>query len=171
MKAVSEFPFSLTLDEPCRNYTFRVKWDGRCIPGIQRIKGLTRTTEVVENRDGGDPGINRKSAGLTRFEAITLERVLSDDTSFEEWANLVWNPEMEQGSEASVREFRKNILIELYEDSGQLVRTYIVRRAWPSEYQALSTLDASEGEVVIERIRLEYEGWEREAAAVPQPQS
>jgi phage tail-like protein len=171
MRAVSEFPFSLTLDEPCRNYTFRVKWDGRYIPAITRVLGLTRTTEVVENRDGSDPSINRKSAGLTRFEAITLERGLTGDTSFEEWANLVWNPEIELGSEASVREFRKNILIELYEDSGQLVRTYIVRRAWPSEYQALSTLDAGENGVVIERMRLESEGWEREAAMVPQPQS
>jgi phage tail-like protein len=168
---MSEFPSTSFPEEPCGNCKFRVKWDGRYIPAITRVLGLTRTTEVVENRDGSDPSINRKSAGLTRFEAITLERGLTGDTSFEEWANLVWNPEIEHGSEASVREFRKNILIELYEDSGQLARTYIVRRAWPSEYQALSTLDARENAAVIERMRLESEGWERDTAAVPHLQS
>jgi len=171
MSVISDFPSNLPLNEPCRNYLFRVKWDGRYIPAVSRVLGLTRTTEVVENWGADAPGINRKSAGLTRFEAITLERSLTDDPSFEEWANIVWKSSMDVGSEASLREFRKNVEIELYNEAGELVRAYIVRRAWPSEYQALSTLDVSENAVVIERMRLESEGWERDTAAAPQPQS
>ena len=161
MSTITEFPLSSGLNEPCRNHTFLVKWDGRTIPGISRVLGLTRITEVVENRDGDNP-VYRKSAGSTRFEVITLERGLSDDTSFEDWANLIWKPDVGPGSDALVREFRKDVVIELYNDAEQLVRAYIVRRSWPSEYQALSTLDAGEAAVVTERIRLENEGWERD---------
>jgi len=159
---MSELPSVLTPVERCRGFKFRVKWDGRYIPEISRVMGLTRITEVVEFRDEGDPNINRKSAGTTRFEPITLERGLTDDRSFEEWADLVWMPDMEPGCEASVREFRKNVEIELYSETGELMRIYLVRRSWPSEYRLL-TLDESES--VVERMRLENEGW---GWAVPQ---
>ena len=154
------------VNDECTNYSFRVKWDGRTIPGISRVSGLIRATEVVENRDGRDPKINHKSAGTNHFKAITLERGLSDDTSFEEWAHLVWKHGVVSGSEASIFEYRKDILIELYNDGGQLVRSYNVLRSWPSEYHALSALDACEA-VATERICLQYEGWNREKIEAP----
>ena len=169
MRVIGKFPLNLPASEPSKNHTFRVKWDGRTIPGISKVLGLTRITEVLENKDGDNP-VHRKSAGSTRFEVITLERGLSDDTSFEDWANLIWKPGVGPGSDASVREFRKDVVIELYNDAEQLVRAYIVRRSWPSEYQALSTLDDGEAAVVTERIRLENEGWERDPSVNGQAQ-
>ncbi len=131
------------------------------------MTGLVRTTEVVEHREGGDPSTSRKSTGLTQFEPIVLERGLTDDPAFENWANLVWKLGAPLGSEASLHEFRKDIYIELYNEAGQLVRAYKVYRCWPSEYGALPVLDANGNAVALEHIKLENEGWERDASVVP----
>ena len=167
---MAELPANATRLGPYKNFNFRVKWDGRYIPGVSRVSGLTRTTGAVENREGGDPGKPRKSTGFTEFSPITLERGLSDDPAFESWANLVWQYGASVGSEMLVDQFRKDILIEVYNEAGQLVRAYKVFRCWPREYQAMSALDANEAAVLIERLTLENEGWERETPAMPQAQ-
>ena len=76
--------------DPYKNFKFRVKWDGRYVAGISRVSALKRNTEVVEHREGGDPSVSRKSPGVTKYEAITLERGVTHDTEFEDWANQVW---------------------------------------------------------------------------------
>lgn len=139
-----------------------MKWDGRYVAGVSRISALKRTTEVVEHREGGSPSISHRSPGLTRYEAITLERGITHDVEFERWANKVWNLSSGVGSEVSLNDFRKDVIIELYNEAGQLVLTYKVYRCWVSEYQALPDLDANANAVVIEAIKLENEGWERD---------
>lgn len=168
---MAEFPTNPTRLDPYKNFNFRVKWEGKYVPAVLRVSGLLRTTEVVENREGGDPSTSRKSTGLTQFCPIVLERGLTDDTTFEDWANLVWKFGAGLGSEVSLNEFRKDIVIELYNEAGQLVRAYKVYRCWPSEYQAMSQLDANVAAVVIERLTLENEGWERDTAVVPPAQT
>lgn len=159
-----EFPVNPTRFDPYKNFKFRVKWDNKYVAGVSRVAGLERTTEVVEHREGGDPSTSRKSPGLTKFAPITLERGLTQDSAFEDWANLVWKLGAGLGSEMSLKEFRKDILIELYNEAGQLVRAYQVHRCWPSEYQALSDLDANAATVLIEHLTLQNEGWERDTA-------
>ena len=150
--------------DPYKNYKFRVKWDGKFIAGVSKISGLRRITEVVEHREGGDPSLTRKSPGLTSFEPITLERGVSHDTEFEKWANKVWNIGSSLGSEVSLSDFRKDIVIEMYNEAGQLVLAYKVFRCWVSEYQALPELDANANSntVAIQTLKLENEGWERD---------
>ena len=161
---MAEFPVNPTRFDPYKNFKFRVKWDGRYIPAISRITGLNRATEVVEHREGGDPSTSRKSTGRTEFEPITLERGLTQDSAFEDWANLVWKLGAGPGSEMSLKEFRKEIYIELYNEAGQLVRAYKVYRCWPSAYQALPDLCANVAAVATEHIKLENEGWERDTS-------
>ena len=168
---MAEFPTNPARLDPYKNYNFRVKWDGQYIPAITRVSGLMRTTEVVVNREGGDPSTSRKSTGITQFDAITLERGLTDDPAFESWANLVWQYGAALGAEMSLNDFRKDILIELYNEAGQLVRSYKVFRCWPSEYQAMSGLNANEAAVLVERIKLENEGWERDTSVVEPAQT
>ena len=148
--------------DPYKNLKFRVKWDGKYVAGISKISGLKRITEVVEHREGGDPSSSRKSPGITKFEAITLERGVTHDPEFEEWANKVWNFKSGLGAEASLKDFRKDIIIELYNEAGQLVIAYKVFRCWVSEFQALPDLDANGFVVAIQSITLENEGWERD---------
>ncbi len=150
--------------DPYKNFKFRVSWDGRVVAGISKVSGLKRTTEVVEHREGGDPSTGRKSPGRTKFEAITLERGVTHDVDFEQWANKVWNFGAGLGSEVSLSDYRKDVTIEVYNEAGQLALAYNVFRCWVSEYQALPDLDANANAVAIQHIKLENEGIERDYA-------
>jgi phage tail-like protein len=126
------------------------------------VSSLKRTTEVVEHREGGDPSTSRKSPGRTKYEAITLERGVTHDTEFEKWANKVWNFQSGLGAEVSLKDFRKDIIVEIYNEAGQLVLAYKIYRCWVSEWQATPDFDANANAVAIQHIKLENEGWERD---------
>lgn len=148
--------------DPYKNFKFRVKWDAKYVAGVSKVGSLKRTTEVVKHREGGDPSSSRKSPGKTEYEAITLERGVTHDPEFERWANKVWNYGPGLGAEVSLKDFRKDIIIEVYNEAGQLAIAYKVFRCWVSEYQAMPDLDANANAVAIQHIKLENEGWERD---------
>jgi len=153
--------------DPYKNFKFQVWWDGRAVAGISKVGALRRTTDPVEHREGGDPSTVRKSPGQTKYEAVTLERGVTHDKDFEQWANKVWNygslPTGKGDSkEVSLKNFRKDITIKLMNEAGQTVIAYRVYRCWVSEFQALPELDASANAVAIQTLKLENEGWERE---------
>ena len=159
---MAQFTVNAQRFDPYKSFKFRVKWDGRYVAGISKVSALKRSTEVVEHREGGDPSTGRKSPGRSKFEAITLERGVTHDTNFEQWANKVWNLGSGLGSEVSLKDFRKDLIIEVYNEAGQLAIAYKVFRCWVSEYQALPDLDANANAVAIQHIKLENEGWERD---------
>lgn len=154
--------------DPYKNFKFRVKWDGRYVAGISKVGGLKRTTEVVKHREGGDPSTSRKSPGRTEYDAISLDRGVTHDTEFEKWANKVWLHGAGLGGEVSLKDFRKDIIIEVYNEAGQLALRYNVYRCWVSEYTAMPDLDANANAVAIQHLKLENEGWERDLD-VPEP--
>lgn len=161
---MAEFSVNSSRFDPYKNFKFRVKWDGRYVAGISKVGMLKRTTEVVTHRVGGDPSSSRKSPGRTEYDAITLERGVTHDLDFEQWANKVWNFGSGLGSEVSLQDFRKDLIIEVYNEAGQLALAYKVYRCWVSEYQAVPELDANANAVAIQTIKLENEGWERDIA-------
>lgn len=152
--------------DPYKNFKFRVKWDGRYVAGVSRVGALRRSTEVISYRDGGDPSSERKSPGQTTYDPITLERGVTHDLEFEQWANKAWTLGAGLGAESSLKDFRKDVIIEVYNEAGQVVLAYRVYRCWVSEYTALPDLDAGAGAIAIQSIRLEHEGWERDEAVV-----
>lgn len=155
--------------DPYKNFKFRVFFGQSTdsVAGISKVTGLKRTTEVVTHREGGDPSSSRKSPGRTEYEAITLERGVTHDTDFENWANKVWNFANAQASavdrvqEVSLKDFRRDITIRLYNEAGQEVLSYEVYRCWVSEFQAMPELDSNANAVAIQSIKLENEGWRR----------
>ena len=159
---MAQFSVNAQRFDPYKNFKFRVKWDNEYVAGISKVSALKRTTEVVEHRDGGDPSSSRKSPGRTKYEAITLERGVTHDKAFEQWANRVWNYGSGLGSEVALKDFRKDLIIEVYNEAGQLVIAYKVFRAWVSEFQAMADLDANANAVLIQSLKLENEGWERD---------
>lgn len=163
---MAQFTVNTNRFDPYKNFKFRLRWDGRVVAGISKVSALKRTTEVVKHRDGGDPSTSRKSPGRTEFEAITLERGVTHDVDFEQWANKVWNFGSGLGAETSLQDFRKDIIVEVYNEAGQLVLAYKVFRAWVSEFQALPDLDANANAVAIQHLKLENEGWERDVEVV-----
>ena len=154
--------------DPYKNFKFRVKWDARYVAGISKVGALKRTTEVVKHREGGDPSSSRKSPGRSEYEAIMLERGVTHDRDFEQWAQKVWNFGSGLGKEVSLKDFRKDIILEVYNEAGQLAISYKLYRCWVSEFQATADLDANANAVLIQHIKLENEGWERDVA-VPEP--
>ncbi len=148
--------------DPYKNFKFRVKWDGKYVAGVSKCSALKRTTEVVKHREGGDPSSSRKSPGRTEYEAVTLERGVTHDTEFEKWANKVWNFGSGLGAEVSLKDFRKDIILEVYNEAGQLALAYKIFRCWVSEFQAQADVDANANAVLIQNLKLENEGWERD---------
>jgi phage tail-like protein len=165
---MAQFTVNATRFDPYKNFKFRLKWGGQYVAGISKMTALKRTTEVVKHREGGDPSSSRKSPGRTEYDAITLERGVTHDTAFEEWASLVWQYGTNLGAEVALAGFRKDIIIEVYNESGQLALTYQVYRCWVSEFQSLPDFDANANAVAIQHIKLENEGWARDAT-VPEP--
>jgi phage tail-like protein len=167
---MAEFPVNATRLDPYKNFKFRVKWDGQYVAGVSKVSVLKRTTEVVRHRDGGDFSSSRKSPGRTEFDPITLEYGMSQSTKFEEWANKVWSYRNAQAgadvrtAEVSLKDFRKDIIIDVFNEAGQKVVSYQVFRCWPSEYQAVPDLDANANAVAIQHLRLENEGWVRDTS-------
>lgn len=154
--------------DPYKNFKFRVRWDGRYVAGASKVGALKRTTEVVRHREGGDPSTSRKSPGRTEFDAITIERGVTHDLEFDRWARKVWSFGAGLGRESSLKDFRKDLVIEVYNEAGQLAIAYKVFRCWVSEYQALPELDSNANAIAIENLKLEIEGWERDGD-VPEP--
>jgi phage tail-like protein len=159
-----EFTVNPERFDPYKNFKFRVKWDNKYVAGVSKVSALKRTTEVVKAREGGDPSSSRKSPGKTEYEAITLERGVTHDPEFEQWANKVWNYGQGLGLEVSLQDFRKDVTLEVYNEAGQLAIAYHVYRCWVSEFQALPELDANANAVAIQTLKLENEGWQRDDA-------
>ena len=161
---MAEFTVNAQRFDPYKNFKFRVKWDGKYVAGISQVSPLIRRTEVVLHREGGDPSTTRRSPGRTEFEAITLSRGVTHDVAFEQWANKVWDYGAGVGTEVSLKDFRKDVTLELYNEAGQKVIAYNIFRCWVSEYEALPELDANAAAVAIQHIKLENEGWQRDTA-------
>ncbi|MCA2218009.1 phage tail protein [Jidongwangia harbinensis] len=165
---MAQFTANATRLDPYKNFKFRVKWDGVYVAGVSKVSALRRTTEVVSHREGGSPSGSNKSPGRTEYEAITLERGKTHDPGFLAWANKVWNFSNAQAAadqrtqEVSLADFRKDIIIDVFNEAGQKVLSYQVFRAWVSEYQTVGELDANANAVLFETVKLENEGWIRD---------
>lgn len=166
--AAPQFKVNAQRYDPYKNFKFQVKFADQQAPvaGVSKVSSLKRTTEVVKHREGNDPSSSRKSPGNTEFEAITLERGVTHDEEFELWANRVWNYGAGATAETSLGDFRRDLRIELMNESGQVALAYKIYRCWVSEYQALPELDAAGNAVAIQMIKLENEGWERDATVL-----
>ena len=157
---MAEFGANAERFDPYKNFKFRVKWDGRYVAGISKVSGILKCSkDVVEHRKSGDMSTNRKSPGPSKYEPITLERGVTHDPEFENWANMVHN--YKGDAPMSLKDFRKDITIEQLNEQGIPVLAYNIYRCWVSEYQALPDLDAGANAVAIQSIKIENEGWDR----------
>ena len=157
-------PFSVNTSrfDPYKNFRFLVYFGTGTSPvaGVSKVGALKRSSDVIEYKEGGG-AIIRKGLGRTKYEQITLERGVTHDTDFEEWANAAQRLDSGAPSQ-SLRNLRRNVRIELLNEAGQPVHRYLVYQCWVSEYQALPDLDAGANAVAIEHIRLENQGWEHD---------
>jgi phage tail-like protein len=161
-----QFPANTARFDPYKNYRFKVKWDGNYVAGVSKVTMLKRSAEAVQHRMGGDPSVVRVTPGQSTYDPITLEQGVTHDVAFEQWANKIWNYHNSAGTDpdVSLKDFRKDITIELFNESGQKVLGYNVYRCWVSEFQALPELDGAGNAIAIQMLKLENEGWERDTS-------
>lgn len=157
---MAQFQVNTHRFDPYKNYMFRVWWDGRPVAGVSKVSALKRTTEVVSHREGGDFSTPRHSPAGSKYEAVTLERGVTWDLEFEAWANKVYD--VTAGIVSSLKDFRKDVTIQLLNEAGQVVMAYTLFRCWVSEFQAMAELDANANAVLIQSIVLQNEGWQRD---------
>ncbi len=146
--------------DPYRSFRFKVKWDGQYVAGLTKMGALKRTTEMVEFREAGENITSRKLPGKTTYAAVTLEAGVTYDTAFEDWANLV--NDFASHSLTSLKDFRKNLIVDVFNEANRVVLSYQLYRCWVAEYQALPDLDAGANAVAITTIKLEYEWFSRD---------
>lgn len=161
MAATKKFFVNPSRYDPYKNFKFRIVIDGKTVAGITRVSPLTRSTEVMEFREGGNPSVVHKIPGRTKYEPVILEEGVTHDPTFEDWANQVSSL---QTPEMSLKNVRKDVILELFNEQGTMVMAYRIYRCWVSEYQALPELDANTPKVAIRKIKLENEGWERDTS-------
>jgi phage tail-like protein len=169
---MAKFTVNAARFDPYKNFKFRVKLgvNPTYVAGVSKVTALKRMTEVVEHREGGDPSSSHKSPGRTKYEPITMERGVTHDTEFEAWANKVWSfnnaqaPADLRQKEVSLNDFRKHMVLDVFNEAGQKVISYQIFRAWVSEYVAQADLDANANAVLIQSIKIEHEGWVRDSA-------
>ena len=147
--------------DPYKNYKFRIKWDNKIVMGVSKVSPLKRTTEVVTYREGGENSNDHKLPGRTSYEGITCERGITHDQEFEKWANMV-HP-YAGDADTDLANFRKDLTLEVLNEKGQEALRYYLYGCWVSEFTALPDLDASANALAIESIKIELEGWERDA--------
>jgi len=146
--------------DPYRNFNFIVVIDKQEVAGLSKCSALKKTTEKVTWREGNDPSVQHQLPGKTSYDAITLTAGVTHDRTFEDWANLVNN--FKGNSSMSLKGFRKDIRIVVRNEADQPIVAYNVFNCWVSEYQALPELDAGGNAVMIQTIKIENEGWERD---------
>ncbi|MDN3645215.1 phage tail protein [Pontixanthobacter aestiaquae] len=177
MNNSTEFPKATYRYDPYRSHKFRLKWDGEYVAGFSKVSALSRSVNVVTHRSGGDPSVSRQMPGQSEYPAITLERGVTHDPAFEQWANKVWDyhnsahddePQGTSNKDVSLKDFRKDVVLELYNEAGQKVMAYTIFRCWPSEFAALPEMDADGNAVAISRLKLENQGWEKDTS-IAQP--
>jgi len=148
--------------DPYKNFKFRVKWDGKTVMGVSKVGALTRTTQVVSHRSGGENSTDHKSPGRTTYNAVTMERGITHDREFEAWANKV-HPYV--GDTAmDLAAYKKELVLEVMNEKGHVAFRYFLHDCWVSEFTAMPGLDANANAVAIESIKIELEGWDRDLA-------
>lgn len=161
--AAPMFPVNAHRHDPYRTFKFQILIDGKPVAGLKKMGALKRKTEAIKWRSAGDPSKERILPGGTSYEPITLEQGLSHDPVFENWAALVNN--IEGDAAMSLKNFRKDIVINVLNLQGQVAISYKLFRAWVSEYQALPEMDAGTMNAVgIQTLTLQHEGWQRDTA-------
>lgn len=171
MPTDTSFPEATAPDDPYRNYRFRLKWDGKYVAGVSKVGVLSRRMEPNSHRAGGDPSSARRIPGQSEYAAITLEHGATHDVAFEQWASMVWDyhsstvAHRQSGTgnqDVSLKDFRKDIILEVYDEAGQKVLAYNIHRCWASEFVAVPEVDRDG--VAFRILKLENEGWERDTS-------
>lgn len=142
--------------DPYKNFKFRVVMDGKVVLGVSKVGALKRTTEVVKHRSGGDNSFDHKSPGRTSYEPVTMERGITHDRAFRDWAAQVHSYQGDPSMD--LVNYKKDLTLEVLNERGQVAIRYFLYRCWVSSCTEVPDLDANANATAIESLTIEYEG-------------
>ena len=133
---------------PLPKFHFQVQWGGAQI-GFTEVTGLDISTDAIEYREGSSPEFHKiKMPGLQKFSNITLKRgIFKGDNDFYKWWNTIALNTIE----------RRDLIINLLNETHQPVVTWKIKNAWPVKIQS-TDLKADGNEVAIETLEIAHEG-------------
>ncbi len=149
---------------PYADYRFQLACAGEYWAGFSRVSGLVHDPHGIDHHSGPAPVRPHPVPGQSEVAAVTLDRGVTYNETFARWANTVWyHARAGAGVTPGISpiELRRDLDIELYNETGQRVLRYHLTRCWPSEFEASAELDGTGNAVVIERLVLQCEGWEQ----------
>jgi phage tail-like protein len=163
------FPANAHRFDPYKNFKFRLKDGERTVLGVSKVGTLKQTTQVVTYRSGGDNTWERKSPGRTTYDAIMLERGITQDRDFERWAKQVssWDGDPTK----DLVGYKRELTLEVMNEKGQVAMRCFLHECWVSEYTAMPELDASGNAIAVESVKLELEGWSRDESTTEPDES
>ena len=138
--------------EPFQNLRFRVEIDGISSASFIEVIMPEAAIDVIEYREGADPGILRKLSGLTKYGNIILKRGVTENQELFDWISSV----IERGA----GENRRNMSIVLMDEEMNDKIRWNFRDAWPVKYE-ISDLNAQQSEIVFEILEIAFESFER----------
>jgi len=122
--------------DPYKNYKFRLL-DGDNVYFGSKATGLVSSAGIVEYRPGDNSYPSpRKLPGRNKYEGITLQRGVTTDQSFSNWASGVMSYGSSLGSEVPPKSYRKSIYLEFQNEAGQPVVSYRFSGNAIAEYPA-----------------------------------
>ena len=134
---------------------------------FQKVTGLKSSVEVIEYREGNMPDRMEKFAGMMTYDSVTLERGISNDEDFNNWMKLVCDINVATppagaasggtGTDFGAGSYRKDITIFLHNKQGDVVKQYVLLKAFPSEY-TVGDFDATSNDIVISSLVLQHHG-------------
>ena len=137
--------------DPVRNFNFLVEIDGIAQASFTECSGLSTTTEVIENREGGDNVTVRKLPGKTSYDNISLKWGLTSSTELWDWRQQIIDGNV----------VRKNGSIVVFDlDNSTEVARWNFVRAWPTKWEG-PTLSAKGNDIAIDTLVLAHEGLTR----------
>lgn len=174
--------------DPVRNFKFAVSFDstkgGRSRSGFSSVSGLKEQTEVVEYREGTEPGRMRKLFGQTSFDDVTLARGLGTDGEFIIWRRMIVSTTAPSNSggfpgaaDASAEGRQAATTLDVFPADGALLRrdveiqlwdyhregnvnglwTWTLEEAWPNSLE-IGEFSGDGNDVVLETVVLSHEG-------------
>jgi phage tail-like protein len=152
--------------DPYKNFKFRIVMKGKTVLGVSKVSALKRTTEVVKHRSGGQDSFDYKSRGRTSYDAVTLERGITHDHDFEDWANMTTS--YKGDATTDLVDYKRDLQLEVMNERGQVALRYTLHKAWVSEFQMTPDFDANQNAVAIEHVKIEIEGFTRDPD-LPEP--
>jgi phage tail-like protein len=140
------------VDDPYRNFRFRVEIDGIDQGGFREVTVADSTQDAIEYREGTELPTARKVPGLIKYGNVTLKWGITDSMALYEWRKAI--------EDGKTKDNRKNMAVIVIDEEGNEKSRWNFSNAWPSKYDP-ADLNATANEIAIETLEIVHEKMER----------